>query len=207
MPKMKGFIYIAGSFETVNRSKCGRGKGWIDNDPHFWDDPPTWEICRNDLRRKAGNGDHIFFVLPKHARHPQMVFGYMRIAEEIITHVEAFDRADLAKKRMQNKNPNGNIIVNIRGAYNKFNYGAHEGIFHKIKTRYAVGDPHTSLFLNDRQIRALAPGFIKILKDVLGGSGSRPIDFISRYGRELTESQAKRFLSWLRDGVKSTASE
>src|SRR5688500_3981471 len=125
---MKGLIYIAGSFETVSRSKCGGGRAWIDNDPHFWTNPPTWGICRNDLRRKADIGDYVFFVLPRKARHPQMVFGYLRVAEKI-THREAFDRAALATKRMGNKNPNGNILVNRHGRYNRFDRGAHERIF------------------------------------------------------------------------------
>jgi hypothetical protein len=36
---MKGYIYIASAFETVNRSVCGQKGSWIDNDPHFLDVP------------------------------------------------------------------------------------------------------------------------------------------------------------------------
>jgi len=32
---MKGYIYIASAFETVNRSICGQKGSWVDNDPHF----------------------------------------------------------------------------------------------------------------------------------------------------------------------------
>src|SRR5207302_3597272 len=99
---MKGFIYIASAFHTVNRSKCGRGGSWVDNDPHFWTNPPTWGICRNDLRKRADPGDYIFFVLPRHGRHPQMIFGYLRIAEPKITHAAAYHRGDLKSKRMGN---------------------------------------------------------------------------------------------------------
>jgi hypothetical protein len=106
---MKGFIYIASAFHTVNHSKCGRGGSWIDNDPHFWTSPPTWGICRNDLRKRADPGDYIFFVLPRHCRHPQMIFGYLRIAEPKITHAAAYHRTNLKSKRMGNKNPNGKI--------------------------------------------------------------------------------------------------
>lgn len=193
---MKGLIYIAGSFETVDRSKCGRGKGWIDNDPHFWTSPPTWGICRNDLRRKAERGDYVFFVLPKRARHPQMLFGYMRIVDKI-THLAAFHRADLVTKRMGRKNPNGNIIVNGLGRYNRFDRGAHKHKFHKIKDEYAIGDPRDSRFLSERDIRALAPSFPHALREVLGGKGQRPIDLISRYGRELSEWQVRRLLKLL----------
>ena len=52
----KGYIYISGAFTTVQRSKCG-GAGWLDNDPHFWTQPPTWGICRTDRRRGVDPGD------------------------------------------------------------------------------------------------------------------------------------------------------
>ena len=38
---MEGRIYIAGAYTTVVNSKCSHGKDWIDNDPHFWTDPPN----------------------------------------------------------------------------------------------------------------------------------------------------------------------
>ena len=66
---MKGYIYIASAFDTVNLSTCGQKGSWVDNDPHFWTYPPTWGICRNDIRAKAEEGDSIFFVLPRRGRH------------------------------------------------------------------------------------------------------------------------------------------
>lgn len=176
---MTGFIYIAGSFETVNRSKCGRGKDWIDNDPHFWTSPPTWGICRNDLRREAKPGDYVFFVLPKRARHPQMLLGYMQISEKI-THVEAFRREDSPSKRMGSQNPNGNMMVDDLGNYNQFDGGAHKSIFHEIKGEYVVSDVQRSKFLTDSEIRRLAPSFVGTLHDVFGGSGENAIDYIHR---------------------------
>jgi hypothetical protein len=129
---VKGYIYIASAFETVNRSPCGQAGSWVDNDPHFWSAPPTWGICRNDLRAGAKVGDFVFFVLPRRGRHPQMIFGYLKITEKI-THVEAFARSDLEAKRMGNKMPNGNIIVDSTGGYNVFDGGAHWNKFDKIK--------------------------------------------------------------------------
>lgn len=196
---MKGFIYIASAFHTVNRSKCGRGGASIDNDPHFWTQPPTWGICRNDLRRYAVAGDYIFFVLPRHGRHPQMIFGYMRV-EEKITHLAAYHRPELASKRMGNKDPNGNILVDARGNYNRFDGGVHKRKFDKIKGEYIIGDVSDSRMLNDRAIRSLAPRFLRTLGSVLGIRGGRPIDIISRRGRELNGRQAHRLLSWLTSG-------
>ena|ERR1035438_4093402 len=108
----KGYIYIASAFETVNRSVCGQKRSWVDNDPHFWTSPPTWGICRNDLRTGAEIGDVIFFVLPRRGRHPQMIFGFLKVAKKI-SHLEAFARPELRSKRMGNKMPNGNITQHL----------------------------------------------------------------------------------------------
>lgn len=194
---MKGFIYIASAFHTVNHSKCGRGGAWIDNDPHFWTDPPTWGICRNDLRRRASCGDYIFFVLPRHGRHPQMIFAYMRIAEDKITHLAAYHRADLRSKRMGNKNPNGNILVDAAGNYNRLDAGVHKRQFPRMKDEYAIGDIAKSRMLSDQTIRSLAPQFLSRLSSIIGISGRRAVDIISRRGRQLDEQQIKRLLSWL----------
>ena len=55
---MKGFIYIAGTFEKVSQPKDK--SDWRDNDPHFWSSPPTWGICRPDLRERVDIGDYVF---------------------------------------------------------------------------------------------------------------------------------------------------
>ena len=197
---MKGYIYIASAFHTVNRSKCGRGGAWIDNDPHFWTAPPTWGICRNDLRRKAGVGDYVFFVLPRHGRHPQMIFGYMKIAEPKITHHAAYHRSDLRSKRMGRKNPNGNILTDRHGNYSPHDQGVHQRQFNSIKGEYAIGDPANSRFLNDAEIRRLAPTFVSTIANIVGvraRPNQRAIDVITRAGRELTASQTQRLRQWL----------
>lgn len=197
---MRGFIYIASAFHTVNRSKCGQGAAWIDNDPHFWTDPPTWGICRNDLRKRANAGDYVFFVLPRHGRHPQMIFGYMQIAEPKITHAVAYHRPDLRSKRMGNKNPNGNILTDWQGRYNRFDRGMHKNQFDRIKSEYAIGDSATAKFLDDRQIRRLAPTFLPTLGAILrvpSLPNQRPIDLITRQGRQLDAGHVRRLITWL----------
>jgi len=193
---MKGYIYIASAFETVNRSACGQKGSWVDNDPHFWTSPPTWGICRNDLRAKADVGDVIFFVLPRRGRHPQMIFGFLTIAE-IISHVDAFSRVDLRSKRMGRNTPNGNIIVEAGGRYNSFDGNAHRHKFDKIKLHYAVGSNSGSRMLTANEIRCLAPQFLTTLAAIVGIGGERAIDIISRKGRELTALQVKSLLKWL----------
>jgi hypothetical protein len=193
---MKGYIYIASAFETVNRSVCGQKGAWIDNDPHFWTGPPTWGICRNDLRASADVGDVVFFVLPRRGRHPQMIFGYLKIAEKI-SHLEAFSRPALASKRMGNKLPNGNIIVNAGGGYNRHDAGAHRSKFEKIKGHYAVGSVTESRMLSAHEIGALAPKFLEKLGAIVGIPGDRAIDIVSRKGRILTSQQVKSLLAWV----------
>jgi len=133
---MRGHIYISGVFISVSRIDAHSGIT-LDNDPHFWEWPPTWGICRPDIRAKANVGDYVFFVLPRRANLPQMIYGYLKIAE-IITHAEAFHRPELELKRMGNKNPNGNIIVDRLGEYNRFDLGFHRNNFEKIKRHYAI---------------------------------------------------------------------
>jgi hypothetical protein len=193
---MPGYIYIASVFETVNRSTCGQAGSWSDNDPHFWTDPPTWGICRPDLRAGASEQDVVYFVLPKHGRHPQMIFAYLTI-KEIITHEQAFARPELLSKRMDNKTPNGNIIVNARGEYNKFDAGVHFDNFDRIKLRYAIGDSTKSRMLSSREIQRLAPSFIKQLSRVIGKPGTDAVDIISRKGRKLTTDQIHALSEWL----------
>jgi hypothetical protein len=194
---MKGYIYIASAFETVNRSSGGQKGSWVDNDPHCWTSPPTWGICRNDIRAKAEEGDFIFFVLPRCGRHPQMNFGFLKI-EEKISHLEAFSRADLRSKRMGNKMPNGNIIVEAEGKYNRFDGGVHRHKFEKIRRHYAIGSEDGSRMLTAKQVRRLAPEFLGKLDAIIGIRGDRAIDIISRMGRTLSGRQVKSLLRWLK---------
>lgn len=125
-----------------------------------------------------------------------MIFAYIQIAEKI-THLAAYHRSDLHSKRMGNKNPNGNILVDAKGSYNRFDAGVHERQFHRMKDEYAIGDPTKSRMLDDRAIRSLAPHFLFTLGSIIGITGNRGIDIISRHGRQLNENQIKRLLSWL----------
>lgn len=194
---MKGYIYIASAFHTVNRSVCGQGGAWIDNDPHFWEAPPTWGICRSDLRKNICPGDYAFFVLPIDGKHPQMIFAWLKACEKV-THLEAFHRPELMSKRMGSKNPNGNIIVDAQGGYNRFDRGVHRDSFEAIKEHYVIGSESESKMLTDREIRSLAPQFLSALEAILGVSGLRAIDIISRKGRRLNESQVEALAQWLK---------
>jgi hypothetical protein len=197
-----GMMYIANSFKTVERTVRARG-GWpVDNDPHFWSSPPTWGICRNDLRKKAKPGQTIFFVLSKYAQQPQMIFGYIKI-KEIVTHAAAYRK--LPHKRMGPAIPNGNIIVDAAGRYNRWDGGTHYGIFDKVRRRYAIGNASASRFLTAEQIHSKAPEFIPRLKQILSGDGTRAIDFITRAGcHALSEEQVQGLRSWIDENLSDT---
>lgn len=126
-----------------------------------------------------------------------MIFAYMRIAEDKIPHLAAYHRTDLRSKRMGNKNPNGNILVDAVGNYNRFDAGVHKHQFARMKDEYAIGDITKSRMLTDQAIRSLAPQFLSRLGSIIGISGRRAIDIISRGGQQLDEQQIKRLLAWL----------
>jgi hypothetical protein len=98
---------------------------------------------------------------------------------------------------MGNKMPNGNIIVDAGGEYNRFDGGAHRHKFDKIKRHYVVGSEAKSRMLSSDEIRRLAPTFLKTLGSILGVQGARAIDIISRKGRVLTAQQARALVAWL----------
>lgn len=193
---MEGRIYISGVFTTVNRNKCGGGVGWLDNDPHFWTWPPTWGICRTDFGRVIKVDDYIFYVLPSASELPQMVYGYLKV-REIITHMEAFARPELGRKRMRERIPNGNIIVNANGRYNRLDGGYHKDRFDEIKRSYVIGDTKESSFLSEDRIRQLAPSFLPILNKVFGTRKDSVFGILGRKGRRMAEKQVRGLLAWL----------
>lgn len=191
---MHGYIYIAGSFLTLNPQSLGP----VDNDPHFWTNPPTWGICRPDLRAGAKNGSVVFFVLPKASGLPQTIFAYLTISE-IISHAAAYKRATLFSKRMGNKKPNGNIVVNAIGEYDQHDEWVHADNIEKIKKCYAIGSDSGSRMLTSLEINRLAPSFVPRVGEILGRSGASAVDIVSRKGKRLNESQVEKILEWLRE--------
>ena len=197
---MEGRIYISSAFTNLSYVKCKPNPDWLDNDPHFWNSPPTWGICRTDFRRKLQKGDYIFFVLPKNAKGangedlPQMIYGYFRIADHI-NHLEAY--RILPQKRMRNSNPNGNIIVNSDGSYNRMDAGVHKNRFDEIKRHYIIGDKRSFRFFRPEDIRRLAPSFLKTLNNLFGTKAVDIYRVIGRKGRVLNENQINSLVVWL----------
>lgn len=186
---MEGRLYIARVFTNLDPKD-----GHVDNDPHFWTDPPTWGICRPDYRTGLDKGDYVFFMSSKNnPNFPQMIFAYLKI-KEIITHEEAFKQ--FPQKRMRaNAKINGNIIVDSRGDYHPGDLGAHEDRFDQIKEHYAVGFKKYSRMLTKAEILEKAPGFPEALERIIGTST------IYQKGKTLTYHQIQDLLTWLNHGL------
>lgn len=191
---LEGRIYISSAFTNLRYVKCKPNPDWLDNDPHFWNSPPTWGICRTDFRKKLDEGDYIFFVLPKYTNLPQMIYGYIGI-ESHIDHWTAYKT--FRNKRMKNGNPNGNIIVDANNYYNKYDFGIHKKKFESIRKHYIVGDPKSSRFLTPKEIIMLAPSFLTTLNQVFEVNAQSIFEIIGRKGRVLSEFQVNKLLSWI----------
>jgi hypothetical protein len=199
---MEGRIYISSAFTNLRYVRCRPNADWLDNDPHFWNSPPTWGICRTDFRRKLSKGDYVFFVLPKNAKDahgeslPQMVYGYFKIKEHI-DHLTAYRR--FPQKRMRDTNPNGNIIVNDDGTYNQLDGGVHRERFEQISDHYIVGHSSEKRFLKPAHIRRLAPAFLATLNEIFDSEAPDVFEVIGRKGRVLDDTQVCQLVNWLND--------
>jgi hypothetical protein len=125
-----------------------------------------------------------------------MIFAYLKVAQ-VLSHEDAYRESRLRSKRMGNKMPNGNIIVDANGTYNRFDGGAHRHKFDKIKHHYVIGSETESRMLTSAEVERLAPAFLQTLRSILAIEGSRPFDIISRKGRILTARQVRELLAWL----------
>lgn len=106
---MAGRIYISSAFKSLKNATCKLNDESLDNDPHFWKQPPTWGICRTDYRRNCKVGDYIFFVLPKKSSlNEQCIYGYLKV-KDIITHAQAYKA--FPSKRMADKNQMETLLL------------------------------------------------------------------------------------------------
>lgn len=192
---MEGRIYIARVSQNLDPSA-----GPVDTDPHFWNDPPTWGICRADYRAVLDKNDYVFFVSSQNnPNFPSMIFAYMKI-RKIITHEKAFKL--YPQKRMRvGARINGNIIVDSKGHYHPGDLGAHEDRFDLFKQHYAVGFKSYSRMLSVDEIRAKAPDFVPILNRIFGTTATTPYGVLNQKGRSMDYQQVQDLLSWLNHGI------
>ena len=98
---------------------------------------------------------------------------------------------------MRNRNPNGNIIVNADGSYNRLDAGAHRDRFDQVKEHYIVGDQQVHRFFKPSEIYRLAPSFLATLNDVFDSKAMDIFQVIGRKGRVLNDKQVSKLLNWL----------
>jgi hypothetical protein len=128
----------------------------------------------------------------------EMVYQYLtgpRFRQRVEAIVEKFTdmQSDLERERKTMTRLWAKREEQIRGVIESM----HRRIFDKIKLEYVVGDPERSSLLSEAEIVLLAPRFLAFLKNLFGGKGTKPYDFIYRYGRQLSESQVRATLEWV----------
>ena len=112
-----------------------------------------------------------------------------------MTHLDAYPL--FRNKRMGNKNPNGNIIVDQKGNYNLFDAGIHKKSFDKIKEYYIVGDKEHSKLLESSKIKNLSATFNDVLNKIFNLKSKSNFEIITRKGRVLNDSQVNFLLEWI----------
>jgi len=192
---MSGRLYIAKVVKNLDPNL-----GPVDTDPHFWNDPPTWGICRADIRRNVEKQDYVFFTSSASGSNfPQMIFGYMKI-KKVIDHHKAF--IEFPQKRMRvGAKINGNVLVDCSGNYHPGDLGAHEDRFPEFVKHYAVGFKGQSRMLSLDEIRAKAPQFVPTLQKIFGTTKSKAHRIIGQGGRKMTYQQTQDLLTWLNHDI------
>lgn len=94
--------------------------------------------------------------------------------------------------------PNGNIIVEAGGEYNRFDGGAHRHKFNKIKRHYVVGCETASRMLSSEEIRRLAPTFVKTLGSRLGRTDKSMQGLSIREWRSVAHYHNPKVIMYLR---------
>jgi len=193
---MEGRIYIAKVVKNLDPNL-----GPVDTDPHFWNDPPTWGICRADIRSRVSKNDYVFFTSSASGSNfPQMIFGYMKI-KRVIDHNRAFN--EFPQKRMRvGAKINGNILTDCNGKYHPGDEGAHEDRFDEFIKHYAVGSKEHSRMLSIDEIKVKAPQLVSILNRIFGTNKTKAHRIIGQGGRKMTPQQTQDLLEWLNSDIK-----
>lgn len=176
----------------ITRSGYDPEKGRHIKDPYLGE-IPSIGACRPDVRKRIPIGGHIFLITGKVKDLPQLVLGGFEVAEKISA-AEAFRRFPEQRLRQRGDGQlDGNVIVDDRGRQHRLD--DHPNFDERVKN-YIVGmnpvvlaTPHELTLGREETIAAL--------QEILKKKGSRPIDIVGRWGRDLTEEEAERLRAWL----------
>lgn len=161
-------------------------------DPHLGD-APSLGACRPDVRRRLGQGDHIFVISGKVAGINQFVMGGF----EVEAKMDARDAYRLFPTqrlgRLADGQLTGNIIVNSRGGQHRLD--DHPSFEGRVAD-YVVGRNLISL-VTPEEIACGREQTLAALHDILQKDGSSPWKVVGRFGTDLTEDQVLQLRDWL----------
>jgi Nucleotide modification associated domain 2 len=191
---VKGYIYITG---------VGTDPGLLSNldDPALFGKTPTLGACMPNIRRFVDPGDYVFVVSGKTPGVDQYVVGGMRVSEKIDAK-EAFKRFPENRLRCGDDGKvKGNVIVNADGSQHALD-GHKPNEFKGRTVDFLVGK-EAIVLRTPKEVELGRKQTVKVLSELLGKKGDRPIDIIGRM-KKLDETQVSELVAWLKH-VKAAA--
>jgi hypothetical protein len=161
---------------------------------------PTLGACRPDIRRRLGQGDHIFVISGRVPDANQFVMAGFEI-ESKISASEAYRLfPELRLHRRQDGQLTGNIIVDGIGRQHPLD--DHKSFDQRIQN-YIVGKNLISLVTAD-EIAEARKQTLNALREILHKRGASPIDVVGRWGTQLNDRQVMQLRDWLSELKRSS---
>jgi Nucleotide modification associated domain 2 len=188
---MASVVYITG-----NGADPGAGRRLAD--PIFRP-VATLGACMPNIRRRVQKGDWIFVVSGSIKSLPQYILGGFQV-EEKISALEAYAR--FPEYRLEKGNDgflNGNIAVDEIGRKHPLDTHSLEG-FERRAQNYIVGGKSIH-FETPAEIERSRNDTLRVLSELRGKAGNRPIDVIGR-AVNIDQERLPDLLKWM-ESVKS----
>lgn len=159
---------------------------------------PSIGACRPDFRRVLKVGDELYVISGRVAGVDQFVMGGFEIAEKM-TVAEAHRKYPGQRlRKLPDGQLTGNIIADEKGeqhALDTHDRGKPEKYERRIKN-YTVGK-NPIVLESDSEINRGRIETMDALRYIFKKDGDKPIDIISRAGRNMTVDQAHQMREWL----------
>jgi hypothetical protein len=176
----------------ITRAGYDPEKGRHIKDPYLGD-VPSVGACRPDVRKRIPIGGQFFVITGKVKGVEQFVLGGLEVAEKISAQ-EAFSRfPDQRLHAREDGQLDGNIIVDARGEQHHLDN--HRNFARRLDN-YIIGK-NPIVLTTPREINIGREQTLEALQEILKRKGSRPIDIVGRWGRDLTEKEAESLRAWL----------
>ena len=154
---------------------------------------PTLGACRPDVRRRLGQGDHIFVISGKIPKVNQFVIGRFEIERKLDARVAYSLFPEYRLRRREDGQLTGNIIVDAHGKQHELD---DHTSFDKRIENYVVGKNLISLSTPD-EIEKGRSQTLEALCDILHKRGASPVEVVGRWGTNLSEKQILQLREWL----------